>query len=937
MINSIYALKEFCRFLLNEHGNNFDDISVIIPGKRAEKYLLHYLSEEIKTPFFAPEIKTINEWISELTPQKILSQTELIFILYSVHQKINTVDNQDFNDFSKWAKIMLADFDEIDRYMVSPQEIFRDLRNIKEIENWSFNDEELSAGQKKFMLLWESLPKYYEELNQILNERNEIYQGKAYQNAAREILNIASKSHYYFVGFNALSSAEEQIITILLKNNKASFYSEMDAFYFNNAEHEATHFYRRIIDRLKIKPVIKNRFNENAKTIEIIETSQQSGQTRIATDILNRIQLDQNSLNDTTVILADESLLIPLLNELPEKFGDINVTMGYPIKFTQLKSLLDQFFELQFNFQKFKSSRIYYKSFLKFLEHPYLILPNTEHQAINEYEKHIKEKNLVFIEWDDVCEKIPSLKNFRDLFVPWENIAIEGLTAIKKLSTYLIEKQQDEIEPNYRDQEIIHQFTVAIEKFEKIYARYQYPMDLKTFKRIFNQFWSNETVDFLGNPINGLQLMGILETRLLEFENLIFVGMNEGNLPGINISNSYIPYDLKKHHQLPVDEDRQAIFAHHFYRLLPAAKKIYLIYNSNADEVSNSEKSRFITQLENEIDLTKGHQIKHFTYTAGDAFSNTQKISYTSTTELHKKLDDYFSNKGLSPSALNKLISCPLDFYYRYILEMKEDDQVEENIESSTFGTKIHDVLEDIFRRNFLDKNVPLNEAVLKDEKKNLHDYLLSGYLKDFKESEIKFGQNKLSFDISLSFLENFIDQQIAEIKRTKESIYIKKLEQELIGNIEFEINGSVKKIKLNGKVDRIDEIAGQLRIIDYKSGKCDSSKISITQSWLDKDEFFKLMESDEKGYARQLLMYALIYQKEEKPQHPFSAGIISMINLKDWLQNVHLSISKSEIISPELLDKFEHVLKEKIALLYAPDFIFEHNPKSEYCQHCGK
>ena len=248
--------------------------------------------------------------------------------------------------------------------------------------------------------------------------------------------------------------------------------------------------------------------------------------------------------------------------------------------------------------------------------------------------------------------------------------------------------------------EILYHFSKGFKKFEELSSKYSYKLKLKSFKQLFHQFWQSESLSFLGNPIDGLQVMGILETRTLDFENLIILGMNEGNLPKTNISNSMIPRDLKKNKGLPVEEDRQAIFAHHFYRLMHRAKNVYFTYNSSGDGLVNSERSRFILQLENELDFSKGHKIVHFTYSNDDREARTNDIKYMSTEDVHKKLDIILA-KGLSPSALNKLMLCPLDFYYRYILGLYEEDEVEENIESSTFGTKIHAVLELIIKNNF--------------------------------------------------------------------------------------------------------------------------------------------------------------------------------------------------------------------------------------------
>ena len=917
----------------NEFGN-LDEISVIIPNKRASVYIQSYLSSLSKKSFFAPEIITINEWISEHTAEKILNQQELVFILFDIHLKIQPKDT-DFNEFLKWGKTLLSDFDEIDRYLVSPEDIFSDLRNIKEIEHWSFNDADLSQGQEKYLYFWNQINTYYKLLHERLESRQETYQGMAYQRFAENISKIElTKKHYYFLGFNALSASEEQIIQYLIKEKRATFYSDIDQSYYLNPEHEAAHFYRKLCEKWQMKPQTSDHFNSIPKKIEIIESAQQTGQTKIAGKIIEDLIKSRANLNSTAIVLADESLLIPLSQSLPSSLETANITMGYPLKYSHLKSLIDLIFDLQFNFQKFKNSKLYHKSLLRVLDHNYISILIKDPAQLLELEKHILEHNQVFIDWEEITKYIPELSSLAVVFMFWEHPTRDGFTAMNKLVSELYNSfklaEQKELEL-----EMLYHFSLAYKKFESISKKYPYEMELKSFKRLFYQFWQSESLSFLGNPIEGVQIMGILETRLLDFENLIILGMNEGNLPQTNVSNSFIPFDLKKHHNLPTEEDRQAIFAHHFYRLLHRTKNVYMTYNSGGDDGGNSEKSRYITQLENELDPKFGHQIYHSTYTPDDRSSAISKVQYLSVDAIHQKLDTYFSEKGLSPSALNKLINCPLDFYYRYILEMKENEQVEENIESSTFGTKIHDVLEDIFRTNFLEKNIPLSSDILKKEKPNLEKYLRAKYLESFTEAEIKYGQNRLSFEVSLSFLNKFIDQQIAEIDKSAQPIFIRELEKRLELNLEINVNGQTKKILMSGLADRIDQTGNVIRIVDYKSGKCDDDKVVITKSWVDKNELYKLMEHDKKGYARQLLMYASMYRASNKDQHSFSAGIISMININDWLQNVRIGNDGDALLSEDLLNSFETELKKKIQLLYQPDFIFEHNPDSQYCEHC--
>jgi len=949
-------LKDTATKIYTNHKGNLNEISIIIPNKRASVYLQKHFSNQINKPFFAPKITTINEWIDEHTPQEIVSQTELLFIFYDIYvevekelNKIKVEEIETFDSFIKWGKIIISDFDEIDRYIIEPKEIFRDLRNIKDIEQWdlwSFNPSqvkknkgELSNSQQQFLDLWDKLPIYYQRFNDKLKTLNITYQGRAYQNFVKTtaLKNPSSYQHYYFVGFNALSESEIRIIENLKRQKLATVFFDVDPFYINNFEHEAGHFYRKLRDRWQFKEKLSPKINAQPKHIEVIETSQQVAQAKIAGNIIK--QLPKDSLNKTAIILVDESLLIPLTKSLPPDLKTANITMGYPIKYTHLKSLFDLVFDFQFNQKKFNNeTNIYHKTLLNFLDHPYIQLIINDKTSISNFEFELIDKNKIFVSYEELIEVFPSLKDVKPLFGVWHNDIAKGFKAIQDFVQVMYKTFKDYSNKDL-ELEILYHFSKGLDKFKRIWDKYPYPLELKSFKKLFDQFWQQESLSFLGNPIDGVQVMGILETRTIDFENIILLSMNEGNLPQSNFTNSLIPYELKKHHNLPVEQDKDAIFAHHFYRLLHQSKNIYLTYNSSADGLASSEKSRFITQLENELNRQKyGHQIKHYTYSGEDKKSDIKETIYYLTKDAEKKLDAIFTGKGLSPSALNTFVSCPLDFYYKYILGLKEDNEVEENIEASSFGTYIHEVLEHIFRKNFLDKNQKISGDVLKKEKKNLKQYLKTQYLKKFSESDIKYGQNKLSFDISLDLLNSFIDYQIKELdKHPDQPIYIKELEKNISAEFKLDIDGVEKQIKIHGNADRIDQFGSNYRIIDYKSGKCDSNKVSIAKPRKGGDLSLKTtISSKDKGYARQLLMYALMFEQTFPQYKNFTAGIISMINIKSWVQNVYVTGSESQTLDEKILSVFKEELLDTISKMYDPNFEYKHNPKADYCEYCG-
>jgi len=637
-------LGEVCQKIYDAHQSELDEIVIIIPNRRASVYIHKHLSNHFNTPFFAPKITTINEWVDENTEEEIISQTELLFFLYDIYLEVDKEEAEDFDSFLKWGKIILSDFDEIDRYNVSPKKIFRDLRNIKDIDNWSFDlitpsthglkkPEKLSDGQKKYADLWDKLPIYYEKLKTKLEAKDSTYQGRAYHNFAKKthFKNPTSSKHYYFVGFNALSRAEEQIIENLTRQKLATVYFDVDKHYINNFEHEAGHFYRKLNKKNRFKNEVGNEINKTRKRFEIVETAQQVAQAKIAGNIIKNLNSEQ--LNNTAIVLADETLLIPLSKSLPLDIKKANITMGYPIKYSHLKSLFDLIFDFQHNFKKFNSDQLYHKTLLRFIDHPFIQIIIKRKNAIADFENRLIKANKVFINHIELIEVFPELKEITNLLSVWHNDTTVGFKAtedfIQVLYTHFKEDGTNDLEL-----EILYHFSKGISKFKDIWEKHPHPLNLKSFKKLFEQFWQNESLSFLVNPIEGLQIMGILETRTLDFENLIILSMNEGNLPKSNFTNSLIPRELKLHHRLPIEQDRDAIFAHHFYRLIHRAKNVYITYNSSAKGLTSGEKSRFITQIENE--LKDNHNIKTYTYSSNDVSSDITETSYSVNDKVQK-------------------------------------------------------------------------------------------------------------------------------------------------------------------------------------------------------------------------------------------------------------------------------------------------------------
>ena len=683
-----------------ESGVALTDWVIILPSERASHYLQSALYEVYKKPIFSPKITTIHQWIKELTKTPILDKTRLLLQLYEVHKENLQLDDQLlFDEFLNWGQIVLSDFDELERYMVDPNYMFRNLRDIKEIENWSFGEPTLTQRQQEFIAFWDRLPIYYKGLQEKLKKQGATYSGKAYRKIAENIDVIFSahpNKRFLFAGFNALSKAELSIMKQLHQIGRADILLDADNYYYHDKIHEAGFFLRRTTNKLGLKelPFISNRLLTEKKEVNVIACSQFTGQAKVAGSIL--AAMDEETVNETLLLLADESLIVPLLNNIPKNVGKANITLGLPLKNSTVRTWLELIFKIQEGFDKYERHIVYHKDLIGFWHHPFInsIMNDDELNETRKQEQNIKRFNKLFQSPDkiQVSERIDLI--FNTLFTPWKNNWEKALKLIRSLNSLLFHELK---EKNTFERAIIKGLDDALVGFEQCGHETFPEMRLKTFRTLFNQVWMQETIAYYGNPMMGLQIMGLLETRLLDFKHIIVVGMNEGKMPPTNPIQTLVPMDLRKHLELPLPRDKQGLFAHHFYRLLHHCEHMHITYSTSTEGLSASEPSRYLLQLE--LELKKENKNFIFTkkdYTLSENQSKTKSKSIEKTTEIVDKLDA-FLEKGISASALKTFFACPLDFYYKYLLKFGEVEKVDETIESNQLGTFIHEVLENMY------------------------------------------------------------------------------------------------------------------------------------------------------------------------------------------------------------------------------------------------
>lgn len=903
---------------LQKRELNISQLTFILPSKRAGTFLKHILTEQIKETMFAPEIFAIEEFVENISDINFCTNTEAIFEFYKVYLNATQKDKiETFDTFSKWGQMLLQDFNEIDRYLIPSDTIFEYLKAIKDINHWSLADEQ-TEYIKNYIAFWHRLKTYYNDLKSELISKKKGYQGLVYREAVdaleHYIESNKTKKHI-FIGFNALNKAEEIIIQELLQQDLALIYWDIDETFINNPIHDAGLFTRNHKTNwtyFKSKPFcwITNNYTSE-KNIQCVGIPKNIGQVKYIGELLEELHFNQNGLQNTAVVLGDETLLMPLINSIPEQINAVNITMGLPLKSVPLASLFEELFKIH----KTHSLQFYHKDVAAILTHTF-IKPLFNDGFVNYADTivtYLQDSNSAVI----TVDKLKHLGNSKAalidlLFTTWQNPNQALESCFKLIQT--IKKHLDLHKgSNSLGLEYLYRFNEIFNELQTLNLTYQHIDSIKTLYGLYKELLKSETLDFKGEPLQGLQIMGMLESRVLDFETVIISSVNEGILPAGKSNNSFIPFDVKLENGLPTYKEKDAVYTYHFYRLLQRAKNIYIIYNTEPDVLNGGEKSRFITQ----IDIENIHHIQHKTVTPKvPSIIKAAKV-VKKTDAIINRIKD-IAGKGFSPSSLTNYIRNPIDFYYEKILNIATFEEVEETVAANTLGNVIHHTLEDFYKPLI---NQILTKAHLEAMFANIDATVTQHFKSLYKEGDLSKGKNLIIFEITKRYVYNFIKKEL-EFVEAGNQIKIIDLEKEV--NTTLNIPELDFPVRLKGTVDRIDECNGTLRIIDYKTGKVIQSKVEIV-NWED-------LTTDYDKYSKsfQVLAYAYMLNAEMPFTTSVEAGIISFKNLQgDYFlkfskkDKVGYGASKDQVISSETLEAFFIELKTLILEICNPNVDF--------------
>ena len=892
--------------LLNKFPVSMEGVAVVLPSKRAVVFLKHYLSKKIKQPIFLPDFYSIEEFTEKLSGLTVLDNISLQFKLYQSYLTFPSKKIDSFDDFLSWSNVLLHDFNEIDRNLVDAKSIYTNLKNVKELEdwsvdNWSLAEDNLSNMQHDYISFFEGMLSWYTCFNDSLLEEKLAYQGMAYKFAAKNISTAQMKwNKVWFVGLNALTKSEQEIIDYLKKEDVARVFWDADNFYYDNPQHEAGGFLRGQSEKWSEIDFngVGNYFSEKKDSFNVVACPKNITQAKVAAQVIKGFDKSDLDNSNTAIVLADEALLFPVLHNLPSEIKQLNVTMGSPLKNTALFSLLEAIFKLQIHAIKYNRKAFYYKDVIAVIEHPYFSKITKISDGIA-FMRFITKSNIVFVTKYNIDAYFKNSKTVNFVFQLWNSVddALQTFNRlIEELKLPLVAKKGS------IESEILATFYNALTILKNLIAENNFEIELKTLQIIMEQLVAKESIPFKGEPLKGVQLMGILESRTLDFKNVIMLSVNEGKLPKGKSVNSFIPYDMKRYFKLPTYAESDAVFSYHFYRLLQRANNITLIYNSETDDFGSGEKSRFITQLLSEYP----GEIKELVY-KGEDLEISSAASITIKNEGLEKEIEAWAEKGVSPSALNKYTNCSLSFYYHYLAKIRVEDQVEEYADSSTMGTAVHDALEKHYPIGVLTEKIikEITPAILKDIEGN--------FIAALSEQGMQEGKNYLSLKIAQKLTKDFLKLEKQLLKEaTANNKQIKLVSKEEVLAHDLLVDGL--NFKLIGKADRVDFDVDILRIIDYKTGKVEETEVSFT-------EYDELTSNNKKAKAFQLLMYAYLYLKMNPQPMGMKvvAGNFAFKNLKSGLIKVSKKIGtrQKEVINidanvmAEVEEQLEFILSQ--------------------------
>ncbi|MDQ3072484.1 MAG: PD-(D/E)XK nuclease family protein, partial [Bacteroidota bacterium] len=812
MVNSF--LYKVAEDVYARQGMLLGNAVVVFPNRRPIGFFKSALAELVDVPLPSPTVISIEDLVWNISGMNQAQELELIFDLYNIY--IVHRPEESFDKFYSWGKLLLSDFDEIDRYLVNTKKLFSNLKAVKELENefmkvpddfWdSINSGSATNLQQQFISQWDIFGKVYDEFTRFLAANRKAYPGLAYREAERRIRNDqndASGIHYYFAGFNALSAAEMSIMKALLKKGKAEFYWDIDKYYLDNTREEAGHFIRKSLKELPLqnKQTVTDRLRNDTININIIGVPLSVGQAKALGVELKKFTEVQEVHGETAIVMPDDGLLLPLLYSLPEAIPHFYVTGGYPLKDTLVNGLFEKIIELQQNYND-QSQGFYFKDVSALLTHP--LYRSLAGDAPTEFLALLEKGQQIFILKELLISRV-EMSPLNRLF--------QKPGSTEQFAAYIKENfehlSQGISELNDREAAALRYLEDIFSNLTGLIKSGSTDVTIPAFVRMMREMIAHSRLPISEEQSDTLQIMGMLETRCLQFENVFILSVNEGILPAHNGGHSYIPFDLRKAYGLPTPEEHDSLYAYYFYRLIHGAENVYLFYNSETGK-DGTEKSRYIRQIENFL-VSQNSRLKvtYRNYSLPLTHIKAQEIIVEKDRNYFNKLIHKNANAGFSPSFVTNYFVCSLKFLLQSILKLKPLEEVSEDVEGAVFGNLFHDLMYDLYAP-WEGKEIDFQSfAGIRSKISSALDNLMN---KNHSGEHLK-SRNSLQIETIKVLAEKTI-----ELDQNDAPFTILGLEKDVEHTLK-NVEGALSEIKLKGRIDRIDDKAGAIRIVDYKTG----------------------------------------------------------------------------------------------------------------------
>jgi hypothetical protein len=956
-------LKQIAQLFYDRYGAGVNRLAFVFPNRRSGLFFRHYLSEIATKPVFSPVILTINDLFLKLSSKQPADRIQLLFLFYEIYLRFGESD-ETFDDFVYWGEMLLNDFDDIDKYRVDAKRLFTNVTDLNHIEKefsflkpsqiqairsfWSsFQPKSDDANKLFFLRVWKLLYPIYTELRRTLAEEGLAYEGMIYREVIETLeaeqtgdSGIMDSLHYekiIFVGLNALTHAEKELLKLLKAKGVADFYWDYVSDKIKDESNRASFFMQ---ENLRLFPSTYA-LPEEAPVetqFEIIGIPSRIGQAKQLYPLLEALtdhrRMTSGEALKTAVVLPDEQLLLPVLNSIPEQIDRINVTLGYSLSGTPIASLMDYLQSLQKNIRRTDDdTQFYHRDVIAVLRHKYVAAAGTgKASAII---REITEHNRVYISASTL-----SVAPLFELLFSTPATARETsdylTNLLKELNMQLSVEGNDETATSATlEQECIFHYYTMANRMRELTHKSQTDMSPDTYFRLLKQMTAFIKIPFRGEPLSGLQIMGVLETRVLDFENLIILSVNEGIFPAKNVANSFVPYHLRRGFGLPTHEHQESIWAYHFYRMIHRAKRVVMLYDTRTDGLQSGEVSRFVHQLKYLYKLPIQEKLSVYNISSSRiepfVIDKDEEVMRALAAYLddHNKRDNRAAKPcALSASAINLYLDCPLKFYFSVIQGINEEEAVSETLEHDTFGNLLHRVME-LAYKPLCGKVVTADLLKLAAEDRNMTQTIRQAFADDFfhvKEPLPLVGQAYLYGEM----IRKYACKILAYDRSLTPFTYVDSEKRFLSA---LEIAGG-RRIRVKGFIDRIDRVGDALRIIDYKSGKPSSQTFDALEDLFDHEQ------KDRRKAILQVFFYAWAYAVEngEKRIQPTIYYTRNLFKSDAFDPNICRIEGKEKIVVDRFEDEmetFEENLRTCLNEMFDADRPFAPTSNTDHCAHC--